>query len=254
MRLRQGNVLETLRRLQGFMERNAELLVSFNASSARASLDRCVAQFTTHTVDQDAGLLHSKAETSLYRALRRTLRQAHLRPIAAIAHAHLRAVPELSAFRLPKIRTKPEALIAAAASMAEAASPHQHIFKNAGMPDDFLVRLAQAAEAVKNVIDQRAMSRGRRVGATGGLGSEEGRGRDLIRVLDALVVPALEDRTDLLAEWKALKRIHAKPGAPSGKSRKKSEDTEQELVEPEVSAPNTSDAAPAESPVVETAA
>ena len=46
-----------------------------------------------------------------------------------------------------------------------------------------------------------------RVGAAAGLVAEEKHGRNLVKVLDALVVPALGTNDSLIAEWRSLKRV-----------------------------------------------
>jgi hypothetical protein len=214
MRSRQSSVLETLRRVQGFMDENGDILEAINTSGARKGLDQSIAQLSAHAVDQDAGRVNSQGETARQRALRVALRQAHMRPIALIARARLRDVPEFHALALPPERTTAARLIAAAGAMAEAASVHEQVFVSGGMPTDFVARLLGAADAVRASVDGRAHSRGRRVGATEGLVAEEKRGRGLLKLLDALVVPALGTRDHLVAEWKSLKRVTARLGAP----------------------------------------
>ena len=207
MRARQGSVLETLRRVQGFLDANDGLFGALNKSGARTTLDRAIAQLTSHAVDQDAGRVNSKGETARQRALRLSLRQAHMRAIAAVARAKLRDVPEFQALELPDARMTSARLIAAAGSMAEAATKHEQVFVDAGLPSDFIAALLGAADAVKGSIDGRAQNRGRRVGATAGLAAEEKQGRNVVKVLDALVVPALGTNDSLIAEWRSLKRV-----------------------------------------------
>jgi hypothetical protein len=61
----------------------------------------------------------------------------------------------------------------------------------------------------------RNQNRGQRVGATKGLKTEEQRGRQTVRVLDALVLPALGTTDHLISEWNSLKKVAAKSGAPA---------------------------------------
>jgi hypothetical protein len=212
MQYRQGHVLETLRRVQGFLDKNPDILATVNGSGSRKMLDERITQFTAHAVDQQAGILGSKGESGRHQSLRGELRRLYMKPIAAIARANLRAVPEFGALGLPHPEISTAKLVNAASAMAEAAGNHAEVFVAAGMPEDFVARLQAATKAVADALDAGAASRGRRVGATEGLKVEERRGRDTLRVLDTLVVPALGTREDLAAEWKSLRRVDGKPG------------------------------------------
>ena len=55
------------------------------------------------------------------------------------------------------------------------------------MPDDFVQQLGAAADAMLNALSERAQSRGKRGGATKGLGTKLAHGRRLVQVLDAFV-------------------------------------------------------------------
>ena len=222
MRERQGSVLETLRRMQLFLDRNTGLLASINASASRRALDDSVTQLTTQAIDQSAGLVASKGETGRQRVLRTTLRQAHMKPIATVARAKLRDVPEFRALQLPDARISTQRLATAAGAMAEAADKHAQVFIDAGLPQDFVAQLNAAAKEATDSIDGRNASRGRRVRATKSLQAQEKAARSVIRVLDSLVVPALGTNDGLISEWKSLKRVSLKPGgsasAPSSDS------------------------------------
>ena len=215
MLIRQNMVLDTLRRVQDFLDRNDGVLGVINKSGARKSLDAIVAQLSTHAVNQDAGLVNSKGETAKQRAARLALR-THMRPVAAVAKAKLRDVPEFKVLTLPDIRINTNRLVAAAGAMADAATPHTQVFIDSGLPADFVPQLLAAADEVKASIDVRAKSRGRRVGATAGLSAEDKKGRHALAILDTLVVPMLGTNDQLLAEWRSLKRVDHKPGPAIG--------------------------------------
>src|SRR5437870_11664073 len=101
MRSKQGSVLETLRRTQGFLDAHAPLLDEVNKSSSRRKLDDVAAQLAAHAVNQDGGSRGSKGETAKQRTLRLALRFNHMRPIAAVAKERLRDVPEFEALQMP---------------------------------------------------------------------------------------------------------------------------------------------------------
>jgi hypothetical protein len=47
----------------------------------------------------------------------------------------------------------------------------------------------------------------------------EKKARDAVKVLDSLVVPALGNDDHLLAVWRSIKRVTAKPGVAVGSTR-----------------------------------
>jgi hypothetical protein len=106
-----------------------------------------------------------------------------------------------------------------AEAMAEGAANHADVFIGAGLPADFIARLADATKAVKNSIDGRALNRGRGVSGTAGLKQMEKEARDAVKILDSLVVPTLGTDDHLVAEWRSIKRVTAKPGVAVGSSR-----------------------------------
>jgi hypothetical protein len=212
MRFRQTRVLITCRGTQGFLDDNSDLLAAVNRSGARRTLDNVVAQLSEHAVTQEVGTRMSKGETANQKALRVVLRFHHMKPIAEVARMRLRDVPNFIALKLPPSGSRGAALIAAAGGMADAAAPYVATFIDAGLEEDFLEQLRQAADAVRRSLDDRAQSVRKRAGATQGLRVEEKRGTGILRLLDALVIPKLGTNDRLIAEWKAARKIHAKPG------------------------------------------
>jgi hypothetical protein len=135
MRSRQSFVLDTLRNVQGFLDDNAQL-VGPSMAASRRSLEDVVLQLTLHAVDQGGGEVASRAETARQRVLRKTLRTAHMRPIAEVARQKLRDVPEFAALEMPPASFGGSRLVAAASVMADAAALHAPVFNAVGLPDD----------------------------------------------------------------------------------------------------------------------
>ncbi len=209
-------ILATLRAIQGFLDQHNTLLAEVNASGARKSLDALVQQLVTQSVDQHSGRTASRGETALQASLRNDLRLFHMKPIANVARARLRDVPEMTAFRLPRAVTSSRQLVQIAAGMADAAAKHSTTFVEGGLPQDFIARLTASADALNQSLDTRAKSDGRSVGATTALDGLERPARAAIRVLDSLVLPFIVGNDRLLGEWRAAKRIHRKTGPASG--------------------------------------
>ena len=218
MKSRQTRVLEALRVTQGFLDDNTALLDGVNRSGARRTLDAVVTQLTAHAVTQDLGTRLSRGETANQRALRMILRFNHMKPIADVARMRLREVPNFIALTRPRNNVSATRLIAAAGAMADAATPYEDVFIDAGLDPDFLTQLRQAAENMRRSLDDRAQSRRQSAGATEGLRVEEQRGTAILRLLDGLVIPKLGTNDQLLAQWKSARKIHAKPGPLAGSS------------------------------------
>jgi hypothetical protein len=103
--------------------------------------------------------------------------------------------------------------------MAEAAQPYAQVFIDAGLSQDFIARLAAAADAVKTSIDTRAAARGQRSSATGTLKDLENRARLAFKALNDFVVPILSAdaaHSGLLAEWRKARRVDSRGGPVAG--------------------------------------
>jgi hypothetical protein len=215
----QERTYNSARRIQAFLDANDAVLGTINKSGMRAELDAVVAALGQSGTQQAAGRVNSIGETARQRTLRSALRLNYMQPIASVARAKLRTVPNFQAMTMPDPSIRVIGLLAHATGMAEAAAPYAEVFVAAGLPQDFLSKLTAAADAVKASIDARAAARGQRTGATGTLKALVNRARLAIRALNALAVPILTSdvlHTGLLAEWKRTRRVEARGGPSLG--------------------------------------
>ncbi len=240
----QERIYDTGRRIQAFLDANDAALGTINTSGMRAELDAVVTALGQSSSTQAAGRVNAIGETANQRTLRLALRLNHMHPIASVARAKLRTVPNFQAMTLPKPGTRVVSLIAHASGMGEAAAPYAQVFIDAGLPQDFLAKLTAAADAVKASIDARAAARGQRSSATGTLKTLVDRARLAIKALNAFVVPLLSAdvaHSGLLAEWSSVRRVHAKGGPVIG-----SEETARAVASP-APTPSAAATAPASS-------
>ena len=187
----QERMYNSSRRIQAFLDANDAVLGTINKSGMRAELDAVVAALGQSGTQQASGRVNAIGETAKQRSLRLALRLNHMQPIASVARAKLRTVPNFQAMTMPDPSIRVIGLLAHANGMAEAAAPYAEVFVDAGLPQEFLTRLTAAADAVKASIDARAAARGQRTGATGTLKSLVSRARLAIRALNDFVVPIL---------------------------------------------------------------
>jgi hypothetical protein len=209
-------VLNTLQRVQRFMDTNDAVLGSVNDSGYRHVLDDVVTALKEHAVNQNASQQAGQGETARQRALRSALRQNHMRPIATIALAELPQVPEFVSLKMPANNVTPQRLIAAAGAMGAAAAKYESTFTTGGLATDFLAQLEAAANAVERSLTNRGASTTTQAAATAGLVASSRRGRAVVRVLDSLVRPQLAGDAALLAQWNSAKRFSGKtPPVPA---------------------------------------
>src|SRR5689334_4926382 len=162
MRSRQGFVLETLRRIQCFLDDNASMFFALNQSGARRRLDEVVALIMEHAVAQVGGRRASVGETARQGQLRLELRSDHMRPVALIASEKLREQPEFKLLRLPPWNYRGTRLTSAARDMANAAEKEVDLFVQEGLRPEFVTELRAAADRLEESITARGQSRGQR--------------------------------------------------------------------------------------------
>jgi len=212
MKRQESSVRDTLVNVQQFLDANAAALGPVNTSGARKALDDAIAALDDHAVAQGEHTIRSAGETNKQRMLRLALRKQYLRPIAKVAAASLGNVPEISTLRMPSPNLVGSELVDAANAMANAAEPHAAVFIAAGLRPDFLDGLRAMTQAIQTSLGGRTDHVIKRRGSTIALGSGAVSGRTALRLLDAVIEQQVPDNVQLLAEWKAVKRIPRKSG------------------------------------------
>ena len=210
--------LNTLTRVQRFLDLNGSSLGDINASGYRKILDDVVDKLGVHAADQTTTKRTAAAEAAKERVLRNALKLNHMRPIATVASAQLRQVPDFAALKMPPKNATSRTLITYAAAMKTAAGEYADAFVGAGLPADFLDELQGAADALSNSLTSRTSNGAAQRGATVGLDAEATRGRQAVKVLDSLVEPLIQGNLALLAQWTAAKRFGGKASAPTSTS------------------------------------
>jgi len=203
-------VLNTLQGVQRFMDTNVGALGTLNTSGYRKILDEVVDTLGGHAVNQATSKRVGSGETARQRVLRNALKLNHMRPIAAVAAAQLKQVPEFTALKMPPTNSTSRQLIAAAGAMGAAAANYSKTFVDAGLAPDFLAQLRAAAAALEASITNRGTTQTLQTSATAGLRAEAMRGRETVRVLDSLIEPKIAGDTVLLVQWKAARRFIGK--------------------------------------------
>ena len=207
----QSTVLGTLQRAQRFLDDNAAALgPSITQSATRTTLDQAVTALAAQAVAQTGSKRAALATTAKLKVLRAALRKNHLQPIATIARAQLKQVPEFVALKMPPVNATSSTLVHAATAMHDAASQYQQTFVDAGLAPDFPTQLASATAALNTALTNQGAAKAKQRGATTGIRSEVQRGRQAVQMLDAVIEPTLANNPSLLAEWQTAKRFSGK--------------------------------------------
>src|SRR5262249_32010110 len=114
--------------------------------------------------------------------------------------------PDLAGITAPRSRVATPVLLAAADGMLQTAEHHRDALATV-LPSDFLEELQAAIQDVKNAVESGRASRAKRCAATATVVAATARGRQAVRVLDGLVLGALDGDVRLEREWKARRRI-----------------------------------------------
>ena len=128
MKASHAATLNTLSRVQRFLDQNGSTLGDINTSGYRKILDDVVDKLSGHAANQTTTKRAAAAESAKERVLRNALKVNHLRPIATVAAAQLRQVPDFAALKMPPKNATSRALISWAAAMKTAASEYTDAF------------------------------------------------------------------------------------------------------------------------------
>lgn len=213
MKQKQQRQLDSLRRVQDYLNVHAAELGSAVSAGVKQQLDEAIARIDAFDNAQGSTRLELDGLISRRRALQAELRQRHMVPIAAFARARLQGVPDFAALTSTGWKLGPSRLVAAARAMATAATPHLDALVSNGFPPDTITQLVAAAEAVSSAMAERASTHVRRVGATKGIEEQLRRGREAVAVLRAVVGKQAAGDFVLLAGWRVAHRVTAKSGA-----------------------------------------
>ena len=213
------NTLDALRRVQGFLDRQAAAVGILVSPDTRAELDGDATQLAASQVEQTQTWGVSKAETANQAVYRKDFYFRFMRPIRRIAKAKLATAPELTSLVAKSTGVTKGDFAAVAEALAASAAKYEKVFVGKGMPADFVAQLSAAITQLKASRDSQAQAAVRSEAATKSITEANKNARDMLAVLDSVIVPAVRHNAALLADWKASKKIigtTALPPQPTG--------------------------------------
>jgi hypothetical protein len=214
MWFRHEMLIQTLDRVQNFLDKNREVMEGVITSAAHDRFSESRERMVEHMKTQDGQARSAHAGVETTRRLRTELIQMHIRPIAAVAKAEL-SDAGIAALTVPRRRGSTVALVATGYGMAEVAREHEASLLAGGLPSGFIEELLAATDALRESLSARKQTVGVRVAATAGLSNEARVATTRLRVLDTLVRKAVREKP-LLEAWKSVSRItsRAKTSTP----------------------------------------
>ena len=213
MKQNQQRQADALRRVQDFLDANADAVKPFGDSEGRKQLDAAVARLEILGNGQGSADLQMAGQISREKSLAAELITRHMQPITKFARARLRGVPDFAALTRSVVELRGNALVRAARAMATAGAPHADALVRGGFPADTITQLAAAADAVNAVVVERANTKVGRIFATRGIEEQLRSGREAVSMLHAVLGRQFAGDHTFLAAWRAARRVVGKPGA-----------------------------------------
>jgi hypothetical protein len=179
--------LDSLHRVQAFLDGHADVLGALKQTEARKQLDDAVDAATAHENDRGTAERTLAGSAAEVRQLVGSLKADHMTPVAKFARANLRGVPNFKALAHVPAQLRGPSLVGAARAMATAAVPYADALAKAQFPAESVKELGDAADALKAALDGRTAARSQRVMAVAGVHHELGLGREAVAMLDPVV-------------------------------------------------------------------
>jgi hypothetical protein len=179
---------------------------------ALAQLEERFSRAEALAIQENTGILTQRGSTKGKAALRKTIREKHLRHLVRIARAAAIVNPELPRrFRLPFKGLSSEAFVAAARAMVEQARENQELFVQDGMPASFLNDLGSAITEYEQSVAGQHLGAALHIGAGAELKELVKELFQLVKRFDGLNLLRFQDSPEKRAAWLAARDM-AWPG------------------------------------------
>ena len=198
----QTQVLQWGRRVRGFLGETEIKSDVAELTTLTQELDDALGQLTTDAAAQEAIAKQSRVQTTEIEQLRQTLRDKHLKPIVRMSRTmQLQINGTDITFVVPGSKMDTERLAAHSDAMVNALRVVGPQFTARGFASNFVEQLSTTTKSLRDAIDQRAQQVSQRIGMTAAMLAHETRVIRIVRVIDPIVRPAIQNSPDLLAAW-----------------------------------------------------
>jgi len=201
----QSAAMRSFRRVREFLDAHPPVNATPNFLKKVAELDDVMSSMSQQADEQNTGKRLTAGESKRQSALRATLWDDHLAPIAELARAIFGVPGVKETLKLPKKTADNDLLLEAASGMANAAEAEKSAFIAYGLPEDFVDQLRAATKALADALVGRDKSTRRHVKATAAVKDQVKRGSRAVLGINAILRPTLKRNPDLKAAWKSAK-------------------------------------------------
>jgi hypothetical protein len=181
-----------------------------NLTRQRELVVECGTNLRALGLEQEVHDLAANAATGRAKEQMRRLRSGQISPLVRASKRIMPDDPDLRAVIKISQLTTYRATILAANGLAERVAPYKEKFIDVGMSDDFIEVLQASAAELQQTLNERAEHVARRAHATAALEAEYARGRELVKILDAMLSSLWAKDPGRLAEWKSVSRLPSK--------------------------------------------
>ena len=203
--------LDSLHRVQAFLDTHVDVLGALNKTEARKQLDDAASAATVHENDRGSADRALAGAGEEVKRLAASLIADHMVPVAKFARANLRGVPNFKALTHAPANRRGPSLVGAANAMATAAAPYADRLAKAQFPAESIKQLSDAAGALKAALDTREAAKSKRIVATAGVRNQLQLGREAVAKLDPIVHKLIAKQPELKAGWRSARRMTLMP-------------------------------------------
>jgi hypothetical protein len=209
MQLTQDKVLDTGKRVQGFVDTQAPAIGTTVPAPLRAQLDTAVTQLSGAQVDQETLGQAAAAEIAKQDAIRKEVTTDFLIPIGRIVRRAFPTSPDFKVMIVSANLTRKGDFLNKVTTATAAAATHAQDLINNGMPADFIAQMQAAVGQLTASVDTRGKQVGLKKGATATMKQSTKAIRDGVHIIDGNMRRVLKNNQPLLTNWIATSRVQA---------------------------------------------
>jgi hypothetical protein len=214
METKKKHTLVAGERVAAFLNAQVAALAGVVSAAIRAKFDAALAAFAAFEAEQGSARRTALGITSQQEVQRQNVVEQFLQPIAQAAKMALQGSPDLPKLVVPSAARLKINFVARATEVSDAAALHEQELIGNGLRPTFLTEFRNAIAALDDSTVTRYRQVGRRKAATAGIDETEADLRQVIKMLDTLIRPALKSNPSLLADWTTARRIRQVPVTP----------------------------------------
>lgn len=208
------SVLEMVRRVREFCRANLSLEPGYEPIVAR--IEETLTRAEGIEARERKGREAARGARAHRKELRRVLHFQLIRYLVAVGSVAARDRAELTGrFKLPSGSAPNATFLSAAKGLLANAESQKELLAKVGMKDGLLEKLTGMVGEFEAAVEAVRVGRREHIGARADLESLTAELMDQVKVLDGMTRYGFGDNPDVMAEWKAVKAVPARPSKAS---------------------------------------